>query len=469
MLKNGGLNKLSFFRHSIGPSLRRNIIFPLYWKYIRNSNLLKCYYELKAHQWNSLEENKKIQRKKLFNLIHYASRNIAYYQRVISEGHIRFSEESIFEDIKKFPLLTKEIVRNEFNELYKFRDNTYYQNVTGGSTGKPVKLYQDMEYFGWAAANKILLNEWAGKKVGDPMVKLWGSTRDILKGGRGFRGYLREKFSGIIMLQSDRMTEDDLYEYVWKINHVKPVLILAFTNSINELARFIQEHHLSVYSPSAVMTTAGVLYPEVRERIIDVFHTRAFNRYGSQEVSDIACNCEKNEGLHLNGDIHYVEIVDDDGREVDNGTAGNILVSLLTNYTMPLVRYKIEDRGILSKKPCSCGRGLPLLEKVEGRVRGNFKNKFGDCINGGVFMDLFYSNKDIKQFQFIQEAYDHIMINLVMTEKKNIKNPDQHFKEINQKIYKIMGHKIKIEYNIVKEIIPSPSGKYFYFYSKVNE
>jgi len=457
---------LPYIDHTIGAYLRRNIIFPFYWKYIKRSNVLGYYQELKNHQWNTLEENKKIQQKKLYKLVKYASENIPYYQRIIREHDIQFSEDTIFDDIKKYPLLTKEIIRENFDELYNFRGN-YYKNTTGGSTGKPVTLYQDKDYFGWAAANKVLINEWAGKKIGEPTVKVWGSLRDILRGGQGIKGYLRKKFSGITILNSDRMTENDLYEYVKKINHIKPVIILSFTNSIDELARFIQKHKLSIYSPRAVMVTAGVLYPEVKARISEVFHAKIFNRYGSQEVSDIACNCEKDEGLHLIPDIHYLEIVDDEGRRVKPGTPGNIIITLLTNYTMPLIRYRIEDRGILSEKICSCGRGLPLLEKVVGRIRGNFKNKFGDHVNGGVFIDLFYSQDNIKRFQIIQEAVDFIVINLVVAEKNKIKDTNQYFKEINQKIWKIMGHRTKIKYNIVDIIEPSPSGKFLYSFSKI--
>ena len=460
---------MTYIDYTIGAYLRRNIIFPFYWKYIKHSNVLSCYKALRNHQWNTFEENKKIQRKKLYKLIKYASQNIFYYKRVIKEYNLRFSEDTIFDDIKKFPILTKEIIRNHFNELYKFRDNTYYRNTSGGSTGEPVIFYQDKHYFEWATANKILFNEWAGRKIGDPMVKLWGSLRDILRGGQGFKGYLRQQVSGVTILNSDRMTEKDEYQYVQRINNIKPCLILAFTNSIDELTRFIQEHHLSIYSPKAIMTTAGVLYPEVRARIEEVFQAPVFNRYGSQEVSDIACNCEKSPGLHLIPDIHYLEIVDDEGKEVKLGKSGNIIVTLLTNYTMPLIRYKIGDRGILSDKNSQCGHGLPLLEKVVGRIRSNFKNKFGDHINGGVFIDLFYFRENIKQFQIIQETVDSISINLALIDKTKLKDLDKNFKGINQKIWKIMRHKTKIKYNIVDEILPSPSGKYMYAFSRVKD
>ena len=460
---------MSYLDHTIGVYIRRNVIFPIYWKYIKRYKVLDYYKKLKEHQWNTMEENREIQRKKLYMLIKDASQNIPYYKRIIQEYNIQFSEDTIFKDIKKFPLLTKDVIRNHFNELYKFRDHTYYRNTSGGSTGEPVIFYQDRDYFAWNTATKIFFDEWAGRKIGEPMVKLWGSLRDILKGGQGFKGYLRQKLSGVTIISSSRMAEKDMYKYVQRINKIKPYLIFAYTNSIDEFACFIKKHHLSIYSPQAIMTSAGVLFPEVCARIEKVFLAPVFNRYGSREVGDIACNCKTSFGLHLIPDIHYVEIVDENGKEVKQGESGEIIVTLLTNYTMPLIRYKIGDRGILSNKDCKCGHGLPLLEKVVGRITGNFKNKLGDYISGGLFFSLFYFIENIKQFQIIQEAIDYISINLVLIDKTKLKDMDKDFKEINQTIWKAMGNDTKIKYNIVDEIKLSPSGKYMHVFSKVEE
>jgi len=458
---------LSYINQKIVTYLRKNIVFPFYWKYIKHSKVLNCYKALRNHQWNTLEENKKIQQKKLYELITYASQNIPYYQGIIKEQNLRFSEDGIFEDIKKFPLLTKDVIRNNFNELYKFKDHTYYRNSSGGSTGEPVIFYQDSNYFAWNTAAKIIFDEWAGREIGEPMVKLWGSMQDILKGGQSLKGYLRQQLSGVTTLGSTRMTEKDMYEYVQRINHIKPCLILAYANCIGELARFIQNHDLPIYSPGAIMTSACVLFPEIRKNIEGVFQTTLFNRYGSREVGDIACNCKTSPGLHLIPDIHYVEIVDDEGKEVKLGKSGNIIVTLLTNFTMPLIRFKIGDRGVLSNKDCKCGHGLPLLEKVEGRIVGHFKNKRGDIVSGGFFLTILLFRKNIKQFQIIQELIDYIVINLVLVDKTKLKDMDKDFKEIDQTIRKAMSNDTKIKYNIVDEIKPSPSGKYLYSFSKI--
>lgn len=457
---------MSYLDHTIGAYIRRNVIFPIYWKYIKHAKVLQYYKQLQKHQWSTREENSNIQRKKLYALIEYASQNIPYYKRIIKKQNLRFSEDTIFTDIKKFPLLTKDIIRKNFHQLYKFRDNTYYRNTSGGSTGEPIVLYQDSNYFAWNTATKVLFDEWAGRKIGEPMVSIKGMLQDILKSGQGFKLYLRQQLSGITILSTNRMTEKDKYQYVKRINHIKPSIILTY---IHELSRFIQEHHLAVYSPRAVMTTGSVLYPEVQARIEKVFRAPVFNCYGSREVGSMACNCEKSTGLHLVPDIHYLEILDNNGRGVKQGEAGNIIITLLTNYTMPLIRYKIGDIGILSDKNCQCGRESPLLAKVVGRIRSRFKNKFGDYINAGLFYSLFYFKENIRQFQVIQETTDLILINLVLIEKNKLKDMDKDFKESNQKIRKTMGHKITVKYNIVDEIKPSPSGKYMYIFSKVEK
>jgi len=468
-LENRGDNILSYIDHTIGAYLRRSVFLPFYWRYIKRSNVLEYYQELKNHQWNTIEENKKIQQKKLYKLVKYASENIPYYKKVINEYNIKFSEDNIFDDIKKFPLLTKDVIRKHFDELYKFRDRTYFRNHTSGSTGEPAIFYQDKYYLEWKIATKIFYDEWAGRRIGEPMVKLWGAVQDILKEGQGIKGYLRQQFHGVTTLNSFMMTEKNMYDYVRKINNLKPCLILTYTNSIDELARFIQDHYLTVHPPEAIMTSAGVLFPEIRKRVEEVFGVPIFDNYGSRETGGIACNCEKNEGLHLMPDVHYMEILDDNSRGVNPGESGEIVITLLSNYTMPVIRYTIEDRGILSEKVCSCGRGFPLLEKVEGRIRNMFKNKQGDFIDSGYFISLIYYRHYVKQLQIIQKTVDYIVVNLVLKDSNKIQEARKDFKEINKKIRLVMGHETKIRYNIVDKIGPTKAGKHMYTFSQVED
>jgi len=173
--------------------------------------------------------------------------------------------------------------------------------------------------------------------------------------------------------------------------------------------------------------------------------------------------------LHLIPSIHHVEILDANTREVRPGKSGEIVVTLLTNYTMPLIRYTIEDRGIFSKKVCSCGRGFPLLEKVEGRIRNMFRNKQGDLIDSGFFISLIYFRDYVKKLQIIQKNVNYIVINLVLKDSQKIQEAKKDFKNINKKIRSVMGNETKIKYNIVDEIKASPSGKFMYTFSRIKK
>jgi len=111
---------------------------------------------------------------------------------------------------------------------------------------------------------------------------------------------------------------------------------------------------------------------------------------------------------------------------------------------------------------------IPSLEKITGRIKSVFINSAGDYIDDDVFFALLRLKENIKKFQIIQETVEYIIVNLVLIDKKKQEDVDNEFREISQKIRKIMGEDTKIKYNIVDEIEPSPSGKYMYSYSKIS-
>lgn len=459
-----------FSGRELGAAFRRYVLLPAYWRYVKRSHVLNRYRELQEQQWNFLEENQAIQAGKLYKLLKYSSENILYYKKVVQERGIKIREDRVFDDLKNFPFLTKKIIHEHFDEFYKFRDKTYYLNHSGGSTGEPVEFYQDREYGSWSHAVKLLFNEWAGANIGDRIVKLWGSERDILQGGRGLKRFLSEHLYGIVLLNSFRMTEEDMYRYVQRINHLKPRLILSYVSSIKELARFIKRDHLTVYSPHALMTTAGVLYDEIKEEIKGVFGAPVFNRYGSREVGDMACDCSEHQGLHLLPQIHYLELIDEKGNTIKEAQVpGEIAITALTNYTMPLIRYRIGDRAKWGGENCSCGRGLPMLDTVKGRTASIFRTPDGMAIDGTALTTTFYHFASISKYQVVQEQIDTLEIRIVINPGVTKEDAISDMKQISQKLKSIFGSEMKFKLHFVDDIAPSASGKYHYMISKVED
>ena len=448
----------------------RRALLPILYRW-RGSKQLEYYRYLKKNQWNSLEENFKIQKKLLYDVLKFSFSKIPYYKNLnIDFGS--FKEDTIFEDIKNIPFLTKKELREEYDNLYIINPKLkrIYPNTSGGSTGEPTKFMQDNYYGNWSAATKILYNEWAGRKIGEPLIKLWGSERDILGQTENASHRLANWVRNLKLLNSFRMTQEEMEKYVVEINLYKPKMILAYVQSIYELAKFIQKNNLKVYLPNSIMASAGILYHEYKKLIEEVFNCPVFNRYGTREVGDMACDCGKYEGLHLNIFTHYIEIIDKSGKTCKPGEMGEVVVTTLRNCTMPLIRFKIGDMAILSNKQCSCGRGLPMIENLIGRVMDVFRTKEGGIVPGEYFIHFIgvVLNKGIiKKFQVIQEKEDYIIVKLVLDNKESFVKNKKDFEEITEKIKLVMGESTKVKYVLVDDILPTKSGKYRYTISNV--
>jgi len=448
----------------------RQTLLPVLYRW-RGSKQLEYFNYLKKNQWNSLQENIKIQKHLLFENLVFSFNNIAYYKNLnIDFGS--FKEDTIFEDIKSIPFLTKKELREEYDNLYIINPKLkrVYPNKSGGSTGEPTKFMQDNYYADWSASTKILYNEWAGRRIGELLIKLWGSERDISGQSESFAHRSANWVRNLKLLNSFRMTQENIKKYIEEINLYKPKMILAYVQSIYELAKFARENNLKLHSPNSIMASAGILYPEYKELIEKEFNCPIFNRYGTREVGDIACDCDRHEGLHLNVFTHYIEIIDKKGKNCESGKMGEVVVTTLRNYTMPLIRFKIGDMSVLSNKQCSCSRGLPMIENLIGRVMDVFRTKEGRVVPGEYFIHFIgvVLNKGIiKKFQVIQEKENLIIVKLVLDKKESFVENKKDFDEITEKIKLVMGENTKVEYKLVDDILPTKSGKYRYTISNV--
>jgi len=205
----------------------------------------------------------------------------------------------------------------------------------------------------------------------------------------------------------------------------------------------------------------------LREQYIEeVFQCKVFNHYGSREVGPIASECSAHDGLHIMMEHVLVEVINEKGEPCKPGEEGEIVVTSLSNYAMPLIRYKIGDIGIMQEySPCSCGCNYPKLQKVIGRTTDLFLNTKGEKIDGEYFTHLFYFRDWIEKFQFIQEDIDDITVKIV----KKANPPQKELKEIEEKIKLVMGDRCKINYEFVDDIPKTKTGKFLYTISKITK
>ncbi|MFX1310993.1 MAG: phenylacetate--CoA ligase family protein [Promethearchaeota archaeon] len=447
--------------------------FLYYFYHIREFKLhyihfIKEYFFIKKHLYYSIEENLSIQKKRLFNMLNYAIRNVPYYNKIAQQRNIQISKETIFEDIKKFPVLTKEIIRDNWDSLHANLNKVRYTiNTSGGTTGEPVKIVQTNKYKVLNFCSKIIFNEFGGYYSGDKLVKLWGNEKDILYMTRNKKEHIINKyFRNIIFQNSFKMSSSIINNFIKEINYKKPKVMLAYVQSVFEMAKYIQQNELDIHHLDSIITSAGVLTSKIRNYIESIFKTKVYNRYGSREVSVIGSSCEKSQKIHIDMFKKYIEILDYDNTSLGAHEKGNIIITDLLNYAMPLIRYKIGDRGAIDFSTCPCGRGLIRFDNILGRVVDIFKNEKGELIDGEYFTHLFYFKDNIKQFQVIQERINEIYIYLVMIiEKTKLDVLTEN--EISRSIRIVMGENCKVIFNYVDHINSSISGKFRYTISRL--
>ena len=441
---------------------RKPIIYALL--YLSGSKIPQNLKEIKDLEKLSRKELKKYQEDKLKKLLLHVYHNVPYYKKVLKEvGVVNDKEEVVLKNFNKIPVLTKEIIRREGENLYAndWKERKTYFNTSGGSTGEPIKILQDYNYSDWNIANKIYYKTFAGQEIGDKELRLWGSERDILNSKRDWKQVFKDFLYNRKNLNAFTMDVRNIKEYVKEINSFKPRWIESYVQPIYELASFIKRNNLKVYSPVGILTSAGTLYPHMKDLIEEVFKTKVYNRYGGRELGDVACSCSETDSLHLSVWNNYFELEDKKKK------LSNVLITNLNNFLMPLLRYRIGDIAAVTKKKCLCGRKTPLLRKIEGRETSVFRKKDGSVIASEFFIHfvgVVFNKGEIDKFQVIQEDYNKLLVKYVDFNNRDLKKLK---KKIETSIIKVMGKDIQVEWKKVKDIKKLKSGKYLYTVSKL--
>lgn len=406
------------------------------------------------------------QKEAYFKLLRYAYEHTDYYQRIFDEIGL-FKDGGIVESkLKDIPVLTKEIIRREGKKLVSDEAEMRgaYTNTSGGSTGEPVMFYQDKEYFARNFGDKILFGALNGKMPGDKEVKLWGSERDILEGNIGLKEKVINWCYNRIFLNSFLLTPENMKCYIDKINRCHPKQIWTYADSIFQLSKYINDNKITVFSPANIITTAGVLYDEMRNEIQKAFpQSNILNQYGSREAGVIGCEVGKKKGIRIFEHSVKVEVLDEKNGDAAEVGQGELLITNLTNYSMPLIRYHIGDTGIVVT-PQGYEGAFAVLEKVTGRTNTHLKKQDGSLVHGEYVTHLFYNKAWIENFKVIQHGYTDIEFQIVI--KKGLSENKKDLENMIADLEAVFG-KCNVTITYLDVIPKLKSGKYQFVISEI--
>ncbi|MFM1755952.1 MAG: hypothetical protein RL621_876 [Bacteroidota bacterium] len=339
---------------------------------LSGTNILSELKRINKEQYLSRAELDDFSKKKTKQVIAFATSHVPYYKQ--------FSRKS------ELPILTKDILRRNQKEfLSPIYNGKLLAKSTGGSTGLPLHYYTtpDAQGFMWAG----IIHAWkiAGYKLGDNVAFVSGTA--LVKDNWKHR--LFYKLLNIEVLSAYDLSDASIERYIKRLTENKIQIIYGYPTAINELALFLMNKKDYTFKYlKGIVTTSEVLQDKHRLNIEQAFNVVVINQYGCNEAGISAFECQYGK-LHLINTASAIELQN-----------GNLYATNLVNDAFYLIRYHTGDTIEMSDRPsCSCKRGYPIIEKVNGRSVDIVIDKNGKKIHSSLFSILFRSIPIVQQFQ----------------------------------------------------------------------
>lgn len=425
------------------PFILQNIILPIA-DTLSNQGFNKELKLLRKQVKLSETELEYLQKQKLMNLLKHASNHSPFYKK-----RFNLNEDlDAFDLLKQVPVLEKKEIRIHSDEIITFDINKLLKNSSSGSSGYQTTVYWNHREQAINRATQMLWWEWAGYKLGNPLVQTGiNPHRPGIK-------KLKDIIFRTNYIQAFSHSEEDILKCLKKVT--KEYTLAGYASSLYVFASIAKKNNLNVKFKNAVCW-GDKLFDHYRKEINEVFGCKINETYGSAEGLMMAAQKDLDFMYIMTPNV-VVEILDDNGNEVKDGEMGNVVVTNLNAYAMPLIRYRIGDLAIKLPKenyPLKRELNLPLLQKVVGRDTDLIKTQSGKYLVVHSFTGIFEHVPEIEQFCIIQNVLSSITIQYVPA--KNFTENCLQFVE--EKILENLKENLEIKFQKVEHIEPSKSGK----------
>ncbi len=452
--------------YAISPTWLQNFgvsLYGLYWKQRRYGGDFKKYVaEFKGREAYSFDDWVAYQEARLRQLLLHAYQHVPYYHARFVDLNIDDHDLQVFTaaDLQKLPVLTKEILRvrqgDFLSDDLREKPATY---KTSGTTGTPlaIRFTREGDHLAQAAYEARVRN-WTG--VDYRMSRGMIGGRLVVPKANAKPPFWRYNiFERQLYMSAFHISPTNAPDYARALNHYQPDYLVGYASSHFFLARMLDEQGISMYQPQAVLTSSEKLTDEMRAMIQKVYRCEVYDAYSGVEVCCQASECEHHR-MHISPDVGIIELLDEDDQPVRPGVQGRIVATGLLNFAQPLIRYDTGDIAILSEKSCPCGRQMPVIEELVGRIEDTVITKDGRVTVR--FHGIFIGLDNVKEGQVVQEDYDRFRVRLVVKPEFG----DAEKKIIYDRFEQRLGE-IDLEFDFVDQIERTESGKFKAVISRV--
>jgi phenylacetate-CoA ligase len=374
---------------------------------------------LEATQWWSLEQLRDLQLGYLRRLLRHAYRHTSYYRRLFDEHGVVPDRVQSVADLPSIPLLTRDLAQTSFEgRLASAPPEVAVRKASSGTTGQPMVVAYNAESRHFRDATRWRGYGWAGYRIGMRAMHYWAAPLSSTPRWARFKAEVDHRLKRDLYIDSSPRGEQALAAAVSALRKFRPEIIVGYSQGMAALARFVIQERLRTWDSIPVLCGAERVLPHDREVMLEAFGD-VFETYGCREVMLIASECEHHEGMHTSMETMIVELVvrnpDGTARPAKPGESGEVVVTDLHNLSNPLIRYLNGDLAVArAEEICKCGRALPRIGPIEGRVTDTLYDGQGRAVSGLLFNILFVPLADAAtQFQVVQRRDRSILLRLV--------------------------------------------------------
>lgn len=395
-------------------ALFKHLLFPAFESLVKQRQTARYVREGERNQWLAPSALHALQLQRLNALLDHCWAQVPFLKTYWSDHGVRAGALGHVDELAAYPTLTKQLMSANYEQMVagNWRGRTMTKQ-TGGSTGDPFRFEYTMDSYARRTAAMWRGYGWAGGGLGARTAYMWGTG--MRQGGWGglkdrlYHGAFNRRFLNVFS-----MTPADVDLRIDELLAYQPEAVVGYVAPLGLLARRMIETGRHPRGLRGVITAAEALYEEERVDIERAFQCKAFNSYGSREVMLMAAECDHHQGLHVTADHMLLEIVDEHGQLKPAGQSGEVAVTDFFNLGMPMVRYLNGDCAQYATAPCGCGRGLPLLKSIDGRVLDIIRAPDGRALSGENLVAIALGYGALARYQGVQTAEDLLEFRVVL-------------------------------------------------------
>jgi phenylacetate-CoA ligase len=436
-------------------------LFPLHEK-LKHHETVRIRKEMERTQWLSPELMDMLRVERLRAFLSNVDKHVPYFRDLFRNQAFDPASVNGLADLARLPLLSKEIIRANTDQLKSEVAQGLSRFNTGGSSGEPLIFFLGNERVSHDVAAKWRATRWWDVDIGDPEIVVWGSPIEL--GSQDRVRQMRDSLLRTRLLPAFEMSEAKLDRFVAEIRAMRPRMLFGYPSALAHIALHAEARgqRMNDLGIRVAFVTSEKLYDHQREQISRIFGCRVANGYGGRDAGFIAHECPSG-GMHITAEDIIVEIVDDAGNPLPHGQAGEIVTTHLATGDFPFIRYRTGDIGVLDDQLCACGRGLPLLKEIQGRTTDFVVAQDGTVMHGLALVYVVRDLPGVKEFKIVQESLDLTRVFLVADAAFR----PESVQTIITGLKRRLGTGVDIQVERVASIPKEASGKFRYIVSKV--